>query len=364
MSNNRLAPNAYNALYNRVPDPTARTPEYAPPLGIRQQLENVSAGLGRGAVTQLQDVQALVSDPRAYATNTLRGMRELMRNPALIGNVLRDTARRAKSGPLGLGEVVGEMLPLRLQKTNSARRDLDVYHGSPHKFEKFDSSKIGTGEGAQSYGYGMYFSESPDVANRYKIGLTNPAPQLTQELENVLPDVLKGKASDWADAIQSGKTISDLSASLRQPWEKAVLRQNKKAIESIIKRQQSGGSFYVVDLPDKEIAKMLDWDAPLSRQPPSVFTAMANMYELKESELKKLIELYPDKFDKTGAEIIKNFRSSTLYKEKGRLENTLRQAGIPGVKYFDALSRDKSAGTRNFVVFPGEENNLRILSRK
>lgn len=112
MSNNRLAPNAYNALYNRVPDPTARTPEYAPPFGIRQQLENVSAGLGRGAVTQLQDVQALMSNPRAYATNTLRGMRELMRNPALIGNVLRDTARRAKSGPLGLGEVVGEMLPL------------------------------------------------------------------------------------------------------------------------------------------------------------------------------------------------------------------------------------------------------------
>jgi hypothetical protein len=113
MPTNRIAPNNYNALYNSVPDPTARTPEYAPPLGIRQQLENVSAGLGRGAVTQLQDVQALVSDPRAYATNTLRGMRELMRNPALIGNVLRDTARRAKSGPLGFGEVAGEMLPLR-----------------------------------------------------------------------------------------------------------------------------------------------------------------------------------------------------------------------------------------------------------
>lgn len=130
MSNNRLAPNAYNALYSRVPDPTARTPEYTPPLGIRQQLENVSAGLGRGAVTQLQDVQALVSDPRAYATNTLRGMRELMRNPALIGNVLRDTARRAKSGPLGLGEVVGEMLPLRPGKkapsTMKVAREVEI----------------------------------------------------------------------------------------------------------------------------------------------------------------------------------------------------------------------------------------------
>ena len=32
-----------------------------------------------------------------------------------------------------------------------------VWHGSPHKFDKFDSSKIGTGEGAQAYGHGLYF---------------------------------------------------------------------------------------------------------------------------------------------------------------------------------------------------------------
>ena len=30
-----------------------------------------------------------------------------------------------------------------------------VYHGSPHKLDKFDSSKIGTGEGAQAYGHGL-----------------------------------------------------------------------------------------------------------------------------------------------------------------------------------------------------------------
>ena len=27
-----------------------------------------------------------------------------------------------------------------------------AYHGSPHDFDKFDMSKIGTGEGAQAYG--------------------------------------------------------------------------------------------------------------------------------------------------------------------------------------------------------------------
>ena len=38
-----------------------------------------------------------------------------------------------------------------------------AYHGSPHKFDKFQLDKIGTGEGAQAYGHGLYFADAPDV---------------------------------------------------------------------------------------------------------------------------------------------------------------------------------------------------------
>ena len=44
---------------------------------------------------------------------------------------------------------------------------MTVYHGSPHKFDKFDASKIGTGEGAQAYGHGLYLAENPGVATDY-----------------------------------------------------------------------------------------------------------------------------------------------------------------------------------------------------
>jgi len=38
--------------------------------------------------------------------------------------------------------------------------------------------------------------------------------------------------------------------------------------------------------------------------------------------------------------------------------------GIPGIKYLDAGSRGQGgSGTRNFVVFPGEEKKVRILER-
>ena len=55
-----------------------------------------------------------------------------------------------------------------------------VYHGSPHKFDKFDMSKIGTGEGAQAYGHGLYFAESPEVAKSYIKENVSDLPKLDQ----------------------------------------------------------------------------------------------------------------------------------------------------------------------------------------
>jgi hypothetical protein len=43
----------------------------------------------------------------------------------------------------------------------------------------------------------------------------------------------------------------------------------------------------------------------------------------------------------------------------------MRQLGIPGIKYLDAGSRGQGGtGTRNFVVFPGEEKKVKILKRE
>jgi hypothetical protein len=49
---------------------------------------------------------------------------------------------------------------------------MTVYHGSPHVFEKFDLSKIGIGEGNQSYGRGLYTAQNPQVATEYRNALT------------------------------------------------------------------------------------------------------------------------------------------------------------------------------------------------
>jgi hypothetical protein len=52
------------------------------------------------------------------------------------------------------------------KKGAAAIQGIRAYHSSPHDFDKFDLAKIGTGEGAQMYGHGLYFAENPAVSGQ------------------------------------------------------------------------------------------------------------------------------------------------------------------------------------------------------
>mgnify|MGYP000217934532 CR=1 FL=1 len=52
--------------------------------------------------------------------------------------------------------------------SKGGRKLIEAWHGSPHKFDKFSMDNIGTGEGAQAYGHGLYFADSEDVAKGYR----------------------------------------------------------------------------------------------------------------------------------------------------------------------------------------------------
>ena len=47
-----------------------------------------------------------------------------------------------------------------------------AYHGSPHKFDKFSLEHLGSGEGAQVYGWGLYFTDLKEIASGYADKLT------------------------------------------------------------------------------------------------------------------------------------------------------------------------------------------------
>src|SRR5690606_26628598 len=57
----------------------------------------------------------------------------------------------------------------------SMTMDQPAYHGTPHNVDRFSLQKIGTGEGAQVYGWGLYFASQREVADFYRRNLTGIA---------------------------------------------------------------------------------------------------------------------------------------------------------------------------------------------
>lgn len=49
---------------------------------------------------------------------------------------------------------------------------VEAYHGSPFEFERFTTERIGTGEGNQAFGWGLYFTDLEGIAKNYADALS------------------------------------------------------------------------------------------------------------------------------------------------------------------------------------------------
>jgi hypothetical protein len=252
---------------------------------------------------------------------------------------------------------------------------MTVYHGSPYKFAKFDANKIGTGEGAQAYGHGIYVAENPNVANQYAKNVKDldSIQSYNQRLKQL------SKMMD-EDSVYPGayRTFnSEKGKKAAQEYDAVLEMRNQKSTDP--------GNLYKIDLPDEHIEKMLDWDMPLSKQHPEIQNAIKNVENLRTQKvLNARIETKKDLLEQNKnidivdrqIQILKEeMENPTLPSASGesyykmlrnqlgdqiKASETLKNLGIPGIKYLDQNSRGLSQGTRNFVIFPGHEGLLKI----
>jgi hypothetical protein len=237
-----------------------------------------------------------------------------------------------------------------------------AYHGSPHKFDKFDMSKIGTGEGAQAYGHGLYFAESPEVAKSYsKMNPTANVPPNRlfqgQELTPGTPEYHAGTLLEHSSLAKARKDVAQWikegspDKKLVDGWRKTLATLNKATKKTDFKVGKNE-NLYKVDIPDEAIPRMLDWDKPLSEQAPEIVRAwQATKANLPPNAIDDLggdlSMLYgkgvkPDEFLGTMSSI----GGSPAFGEQ-----LLKQQGIPGIRYLDGSSRTAGQGTSNFVLF-------------
>lgn len=215
-----------------------------------------------------------------------------------------------------------------------------VFHGTPHDFNEFSLSKIGTGEGAQAYGHGLYFAERPETAQTYRDALAGiggiriggepmERPRSGYYAQLAFDDLMAHKGDVAAaieralgtrNGIRSQPGLGDQVANVLRMWEKEGVTYQP-------------GKMYEVALHATP-EQFLDWDKSLSRQPPLVQDIVGRTYP----------EAVTNNPDMTGSAVIRGMNGGSwlgpMMSHDGSAPNPLRGAGIPGIRYLDEGSRN------------------------
>jgi hypothetical protein len=313
-------------------------------------------------------------------------------NPATgaraVGKVVEPTMQAL--GPKAYG-----MLENYMVKTGGML-PIETYHASPYQFNKFDPTKVGTGEGAQSYGVGAgYVAQNPKVANEYFKAFTN--------VEDA-PLMYKGKRVDtpwndeisqrWDDVIQNNKfnqeqiedfqgvlgnlsqvnTLDDVKNVYRDFSTSQKNLYNKYVKPELTKPESLDAYMYKVDVRDESLPTMLDWDKPLVQQTPEVQEALKKLGistdaklldEYDNALLKALstnddVKLPKEPMNPTGSDIYQRLVQGSPEATSAKL----KEAGITGIKYLDAFSRkDMPDPTYNYVPFDPEDMKILETTR-
>jgi hypothetical protein len=330
--------NALQSLYFNTPVPQQGYMRAPPPPTLGDRLANVvSSGLQHVGVNKrtagmfagrLSDAAAALT-PFGAATEGQQAARSLQG-----GNY-------GAAALHGLGAALSAMPDGGAAVMHSIIAPL--YHGSPFLFDKFALEKIGTGEGAQAYGHGLYFAENPEVARAYRDTLSSPVRRQfshddnnPQEIAAMLWRTLGGRGGEQGKrtAASQALKLADSYPEQRDAYLKAAdIIQNGDPYAGF-----SPGHLYEVKL-DANPEDFLNWDAPLATQP----------------DILGRLPMAPGVENKTGGDYVQ-------YGLGNGHNSYLMDRGIPGIRYLDQGSRTAGQGTHNYVVF--DPSIIDILNRQ
>ena len=275
-----------------------------------------------------------------------------------------------------------------------------AYHGTPHRgIEKFSTEKIGTGEGAQAFGWGLYFAKRKDIAEFYRNQLSYSKLKLDGEVIEDSYDELQDKFGDVTGAllqfavddgygnalafaehaVRPSTDLAKFTSQFDGPIKSATREQLSDALD-VLRRveKESSGQLYEVDIPDD--TDLLDRDAKLKDQPQAVKDALAKLgipverAVIKDAATGKVLDdtstdlaqaqrkakgmgnvkVSSEPVDMTGAQAYTKL-SRKLGGDKAA-SLALADEGVKGLKYLDANSRGAAGEkTHNFVIFRDED---------
>ncbi|MFA5491090.1 MAG: hypothetical protein WC284_18070 [Candidimonas sp.] len=235
----------------------------------------------------------------------------------------------------------------------------DAFHGSPYRITKFLTNKIGTGEGAQAFGWGLYFAGNVDVAAFYRDKLSSK-------------DRMEAKAVMLDDkTISTQVPLNSLSPTERAALEVFYNYGDQKAatdeLENSIRMLKKDSLVYHMDMETLDVLKNTDFTNRVRPVYGFAYEVKLNMtidqmlswYE-KLSDQSNIVRQALQDHQYYDSDIYGKSFYSLLSKSLGSKElasKWLLSRGIKGIYYPDQFSRDIPAEdkTYNYVVFDDDD---------
>ena len=325
---------------------------------------------------------------------------EIAKDGSILSSVARSLADMLKNGEYvdNTGKAIVNTSPSPLQA-------MTVWHGSPHSFEAFDHSFMGTGEGVQAYGWGTYVTEVNGIARSYAENLSGKGNDY-QEFEDWydtnyrFDDYIDSDISTrehfgisspvfFEDRYSVGDAEeSELAKEAAAYYKEDIDLDNEEEIEDIIDRlfddmseyqkeveldlkekrrleydRKSGvGNLYEVEIPDDNGKNYLHWEKPSSEAAVTkeaiLEQAASESGEDKDGTEAEMLPLLKKSLDeaRTGEDMYKAVAASLGDRRASGLFASLGYTGISFPAQYQSGGRTDNA--RNYVVF--DEKDLKI----
>lgn len=256
---------------------------------------------------------------------------------------------------------------------------MTVYHGSGAKFDKFDHSHMGEGEGAQAYGWGTYVTEVEGIGRAYakaaaKYDGKQPKRNLyTVEIpEDINSDLSKDEILKGLDSIGkelfSGYGLNDAQINAMFGTTRQWYELGRTATSDFFPLKEAFKTYGIdAETIDKRIhdeamedrwknpagyGQYLSWEKPLGEYGSNRLDGV--ILGVFEPLSKGILEL------KTGKDIYNLL--SRQYGSAQAASEKLEDLGYIGISYpAQYMSGGRSDGARNYVIF--NENDAKITGR-
>jgi hypothetical protein len=314
-------------------------------------------------------------DPRlAMPFNIMGGMASGASFERGLENAMAGKAHPVRTARRALGNAMGQV---------------DVWHGSPHSFDRFSMDKIGTGEGAQAFGHGLYFTDVKDIAKYYADSLGH-----SRRFDGDTAHLYAAQ-----DMVKNSYSLDETVEALKSAYPTTATQDLMAAAYEA--HGITGKYIYKATLhkgKDPSEYTWLDWDKPVSQQGKRVMSALglkeipkpvADFFEYRDGLIKKYGTMrFRGKASSGELDKLSFLRekSNAIIQQDQSIEESigsaemfyrrlsdrlgsdkeaslfLQRAGIDGIRYPSGSLSGGSGQGKNYVVF--DENAITIEERK